>query len=483
MPVVASPATASPATIATVIGRNTGSTSASAAAGNSCPSVTTADRNAPPWPGGGGMSATASTTATSAGSAHSNAQHSHTRRRPSISRSSMPIIGPITGRSDRPRCRSRPAPPAPASAAPPPARSPRIPAATRRALSAAASAARTWTASPSRCSTCPSMSPTTAAGSGVRTTIRPVGPRSASSSSTSTSRPASSTPTRVHSASTSVEQVARQEHRRAGRVEAEQQLPHLADAPGIEAVRRLVEHQELGGAQQGGGDPQPLPHPERVRAHRTGVHARQPDLVQCPLDALGPVAAPPTRARGVEQPQVRRARTASATRPDPRPARRPAAAPRRRASASPRPAARPSPTWDARARAASARAWSCRSRWGRAARTAIPSATARSTPSTAVTRPKRLVRPETRTAFMRAAGTGDPRAPAAARPVARPRPAATPYDRGSARPPRAAWCRPPLRCPDGTSTAVPPTTAAFATAWSAMSRPHGTSTNAASPDP
>ena len=35
VPALASPATASPATIATVIGRNTGRTSASAAAGNS----------------------------------------------------------------------------------------------------------------------------------------------------------------------------------------------------------------------------------------------------------------------------------------------------------------------------------------------------------------------------------------------------------------------------------------------------------------
>ena len=51
MPCCASPAIASPAVIATAIGRNSGSTIASAASGNSVPSVSTADRNAGPAPG------------------------------------------------------------------------------------------------------------------------------------------------------------------------------------------------------------------------------------------------------------------------------------------------------------------------------------------------------------------------------------------------------------------------------------------------
>jgi hypothetical protein len=71
VPVDASPATASPARTATDTGRNTGSTSAMAAAGNSTPLLSTADRNAPPCPGGGGMRVVARNTATVNGSAHS----------------------------------------------------------------------------------------------------------------------------------------------------------------------------------------------------------------------------------------------------------------------------------------------------------------------------------------------------------------------------------------------------------------------------
>ena len=50
-PAGASPAIASPAVRATAIGRNSGSTIASAASGNRVPSVITADRNAGPVPG------------------------------------------------------------------------------------------------------------------------------------------------------------------------------------------------------------------------------------------------------------------------------------------------------------------------------------------------------------------------------------------------------------------------------------------------
>ena len=48
MPACASPAIASPATTATATGRNSGSTMASAATGNSEPLDSTADRNAGP---------------------------------------------------------------------------------------------------------------------------------------------------------------------------------------------------------------------------------------------------------------------------------------------------------------------------------------------------------------------------------------------------------------------------------------------------
>ena len=53
MPVCASPAIESPAMTATAIGRNSGSTMASAATANSEPCDSTADRNAGPCPGRG----------------------------------------------------------------------------------------------------------------------------------------------------------------------------------------------------------------------------------------------------------------------------------------------------------------------------------------------------------------------------------------------------------------------------------------------
>ena len=65
MPACASPAIESPATTATAIGRNSGSTIASAASGNSAPLRRTADRNGGPSPGRGARSVTTSSTATS----------------------------------------------------------------------------------------------------------------------------------------------------------------------------------------------------------------------------------------------------------------------------------------------------------------------------------------------------------------------------------------------------------------------------------
>jgi len=77
VPWAASPATASPANVATAIGRKIGSTNASAAAGYSEPLRSTADRNAAPWPGGGVMCVVARKTATTMGSAHSSATLTH----------------------------------------------------------------------------------------------------------------------------------------------------------------------------------------------------------------------------------------------------------------------------------------------------------------------------------------------------------------------------------------------------------------------
>ena len=94
MPACASPATASPATTATAIGRNSGSTMASAAMANSDPLAITAERNAGPCPGRGAIRVHASSTQTSVGSRLSRPIATHVRRRPNSLTSSTRITGP-----------------------------------------------------------------------------------------------------------------------------------------------------------------------------------------------------------------------------------------------------------------------------------------------------------------------------------------------------------------------------------------------------
>jgi hypothetical protein len=103
VPVAASPAMESPATTATATGRKTGSTSASAAAGYSAPSASTADRNAAPWPGGGVRWVIAMKMATTNGSAQVRTRLIHVRGR----RASLMSSTPITAypRSGPTRCR------------------------------------------------------------------------------------------------------------------------------------------------------------------------------------------------------------------------------------------------------------------------------------------------------------------------------------------------------------------------------------------
>ena len=112
VPLVASPATASPANIATATGRKIGSTSASAAAGNSEPSRSTADRNAAPCPGGGVRCVVARKTATTAGSAHNSRTLTHILGRRNRVRSSTRITAahprPPARRPDRRPARGRP---------------------------------------------------------------------------------------------------------------------------------------------------------------------------------------------------------------------------------------------------------------------------------------------------------------------------------------------------------------------------------------
>ena len=91
-------------------------------------------------------------------------------------------------------------------------------------------------------------------------------------------------------------------------VQLQQQLPDLADALRVEAVRRLVQHQQVGLAQQRRSQPEPLPHAERVRLDRPAADPAEADLVQHlvhPAGAVGSAAAGRRVAAGVEQHQVR----------------------------------------------------------------------------------------------------------------------------------------------------------------------------------
>ena len=63
------------------------------------------------------------------------------------------------------------------------------------------------------------------------------------------------------------EEVAGDEHRLSDRRKVAQRLAHGDDTGRIEAIRWLVEEEELGIAQQRACDPEPLLHPERVARH------------------------------------------------------------------------------------------------------------------------------------------------------------------------------------------------------------------------
>src|SRR3712207_7155797 len=76
------------------MGRNSGSTMASAASGKSAPLVSTADRNGGPSPGRGARSVSCTRTATSTGSALRTAIVTQVRGRRNSLRSSTPITGP-----------------------------------------------------------------------------------------------------------------------------------------------------------------------------------------------------------------------------------------------------------------------------------------------------------------------------------------------------------------------------------------------------
>jgi hypothetical protein len=87
------------------------------------------------------------------------------------------------------------------------------------------------------------------------------------------------------------ENVGGHEHGAASGPHLGDQPAHLSDARGVEAVAGLVQHKELRVAQQGGGDPEPLLHAERVGAEAIAAAGAQAHRVQHEGDAGRVVAA------------------------------------------------------------------------------------------------------------------------------------------------------------------------------------------------
>ena len=75
------------------------------------------------------------------------------------------------------------------------------------------------------------------------------------------------------------EQVRRHDHRAAAVGDRADQRAHVLHADGVEAVGRLVEDDELGVADQRGGDAETLLHPERVRADAVAAATGEPDEI------------------------------------------------------------------------------------------------------------------------------------------------------------------------------------------------------------
>src|SRR5215212_210207 len=100
------------------------------------------------------------------------------------------------------------------------------------------------------------------------------------------------------------EQVRRDEDRAALPGELADECAHLAGALRIEAVRRLVEHEQVTRAQQGRGQPEPLAHAEGVVAVALARRRRQPHPVERLVDATPRGARVDRPVTGVEPGQV-----------------------------------------------------------------------------------------------------------------------------------------------------------------------------------
>ena len=94
------------------------------------------------------------------------------------------------------------------------------------------------------------------------------------------------------------QQVAGQEDGHPALVQADHELPQIANPARIQAVARLVQDQQPRAAHQRGGQPEALPHAQRVGLDRPTAHPGQPDLLQRLVDPLTPGAPSGTRPPG-----------------------------------------------------------------------------------------------------------------------------------------------------------------------------------------
>jgi hypothetical protein len=78
--------------------------------------------------------------------------------------------------------------------------------------------------------------------------------------------------------------VAGDEHGPALGRERSHEAAEPGDAVGVEPVGRLIEDQHGWVAQKSGGDPKPLPHPERESAHTAPTDVGHPDQLEDLVD-------------------------------------------------------------------------------------------------------------------------------------------------------------------------------------------------------
>src|SRR6266498_1333392 len=295
VPRLASPATASPAITDTATGRNTGSTSASAAAGNSAPLLSTSPRKAGPSPGRGPMPVTFRNTATRVGRPASSPMLTQVRGRRTSLRSSTTSTGSL------PRVRG------------PGVRGPGG-GAREREEHVLQRGALDHQLADAHATLDQVVVERLRAGAvelhdqAVALPLPQLGPWQ-----TARQRRHAvldDQPAAVHDGRSRTdlldlgEKVAGQEHRGPAGGQPRQQVADVAHALRVEPVGRLVQHQQPGRPQQRGGQAEPLAHPARVGLDRPAPHRIEPHRGKCLADAPPAVGAAAARARRVEQRQV-----------------------------------------------------------------------------------------------------------------------------------------------------------------------------------